>query len=112
MITKNTVVGISIGTIGGVLAFLWVAIGTVQGYMEQVDNNSKSVKQIVLSLELMRINQQIDSLQQERRSLKRQLRDDPNNDLILDQLEDIQDELKALDTLKECVTDPEKEVCK
>ena len=65
-----------------------------------------------MSLELIRIDNQIDSLQTERRSLKRQLRNDPNNDLILDQLEEVKDELNALDTLKECTIDPVKEVCK
>ena len=111
-VTKNTVVSVSIGTLLTLAAPIWFGVTKVQGAVSQIEQNTKSVKVIVTSLELIRIDNQIDALQRERREINRQLRKDPDNDLLLKQQDEINDELHALENLRDCIVDPDKEVCK
>jgi hypothetical protein len=111
-ITKNHVIGISIGTFLSLFAGMWFTVGEVQGYITQITMNTQAIQGVVLSLELSRVDRQIEGFKKERRELKRQLRDDPGNGLLIDQIMELDDSIEDTQIIRECVVDPTKEVCK
>ena len=111
-LTKNSVIGISVGTFFSLMAGMWLTVSEVQGYVTQITANTQAIQAIVMSLELGRIDRQIEGLKKERRDLKRKLRVDPGNDLLLDQVDELNDSIEDSQIVRECVVDPNKEVCK
>ena len=73
MITKDTIIGGSVATFATLVIGIWAASGTVQGYITQLATNTVSISAIVTSLELSRIDRQIEGFKKERRDLKEQL---------------------------------------
>lgn len=111
-ITKNTMISMSIASLLSMGGGLWFTIEKVQGAFEQLNTNTKSIQVIVTSLELTRIDQQLNDFKRERRNLNRDLRADPINDLLLDQLDELNDAIENTLLIRACVIDSQKEVCK
>jgi len=112
MITKDTIIGGSVATFATLIMGTWAASGTVQGYISQIAANTLSISAIVTSLELSRIDRQIEGFRKELRDLKRQLREDPGNGLLQDQILEVEDSITASLLVRSCIEDPQKEVCK
>ena len=112
MITKDTIIGGSVATFLTIGAGIWAASGTVQGHIAQIVLNTQAIASVVTSLELSRIDRQIEVFKKERRDLKRQLRDDPNNGLLQDQILELDDSIRYSEIVRECIVDPAKAICK
>ena len=110
-ISKNSIIGMSVSTFLGVLTALWVASGTVQGYLNQQASNTAAIAAVVLSLDISRVDRMIQALQKERRELKRRMREEPDNGLLHDQLEELNDAIEYQSKIRECVINPELKVC-
>ena len=93
---KNTVVGVSVGTLVSVVAFVWMASGLGRPvFASDLEKLDKKIS--VAVLDLARQN-----LQSELRGAKRELRQDPNNDDIEEDIDDIEDEIEEIDDKIEC----------
>lgn len=112
MITKDSVVGIGIGTLLTLVVGIWGVSTKVQGYITQISMNTQAIQSVVQSLELSRIDRQIEGFKKERRELKRTLREDPDNGLLHDQILELDDSIDDADKVRECIIDPTKKVCK
>jgi len=106
-LNKKTIVSTSIGTLMAAAGGMWVVSGELQAAAAQIAMNTQSIQQ----LELRSVNSEIARLKTERRSLNRQARQYPNNTLLIEQLEEVQDEIDALIVVRDCMIDPTKEVC-
>ena len=111
IVSRNSVFGISLGTFFLVVGAIWVSAEKVQGYIVQIDANTVAIQLVAKSLKLGRLDDEIADLKSERRDLNRELRRDPENDLIIEQLEEIEDEIEALGLIRECVIEPNGRVC-
>jgi hypothetical protein len=89
--------------IAAVGTWAWAATGDIHGYIQQITANTEAIQMVSTSLKLGRVNDEIADLKRERRELRRELRDDPENDLILEQIEVIDDELEELEKVRECI---------
>jgi len=129
MLTKNTMVG---GSVGGVLAVLygiWILTSSVNAYTAQIETNTaatiantiavvpiaanttaiaentKAIDALSTSLKLSRIDGWTSDAQRERRELKRELLADPDNELIIEQIGTLDDEIKRYGDIRKCVSD-------
>ena len=107
LLNKKTIVSGSIGTLMALSGGIYVASEKVQATVFQVAANSVSIQ----SLEVRAIQSDIALLKKEQRELRRELRNDPENDYVLEDLEEVEDELEALELVRECMLDPKMEVC-
>jgi hypothetical protein len=107
LLSKKTIVSTSIGTLLTMSGGIYMASEKVNAATTQIAMNTVSIQ----SLELRMIQSDIADLKQERRDLKRELREDPENPYVLQDLEEVEDELHALELVRECLIDPEREVC-
>jgi hypothetical protein len=109
-IGKNTVLSVSLGTLGGVAFVMWQAFGVYDGLTDSVYSNTEATKknsqqlaEVVHSLEMSRIDRRIDNAKKELRQIERWLRDDPEDDILLDQRDDLEDEIERLDKIRDCL---------
>ncbi len=102
-ITRNTVVSTSLATIVAVAWAMWLFMGDLQGYMNQIVSNTMAIQSLAKAVEVGRVSDEIGDLRREKRELKRALRKDPENDLIMDQLEDIEDSIENKTIIKACI---------
>ena len=79
----------------------------VQATVFQVAANVVSIQ----SLELRAVMKDIAYLKKEQRELNRELRTDPDDENIIEDIEEVRDEMEALELQRDCLLDPEKEVC-
>ena len=48
-LTKNSVIGISVGTFFSLMAGMWLTVSEVQGYVTQITANTQAIQAIVRS---------------------------------------------------------------
>jgi uncharacterized membrane protein YgaE (UPF0421/DUF939 family) len=111
MITSKTTIGVSIGSVLALASTIWLFTGKAHGYITAIEANTVAISLLATSVELARIGDDIGDIKKEIRELKRDLRHDPDNDLIIDQIEDLEDELEELEKLYSCLAAGNK-VCK
>jgi len=107
LLNKKTIVSTSIGTLMALSGGIYIASEKVNATVFQVAANVLSIQ----SLEVRAIQSDIALLKKEERELRRELRGDPENEYILIDLEEVEDELEELELVRECMLDPEQEVC-
>ena len=110
-LTKDTGVRFSLATAMVMIIWMGGASWKVFGYVQTIAANTVAIQNVAQSLKLGRLDREIADLKSEKRDLNRELRRDPENDLIIEQLEEIGDEVEDLENVRECVIDPEKKVC-
>ena len=111
LITKNSVIGMSLTTLIATVLGIWSFSGKAQSYITQIGLNTQAIQAVVQSLELSRVDRQIEGLKSERREINREIRGDPANSLLLDQLDEINDSIETELLKRQCIEDPAKEVC-
>jgi len=102
-IGKNTVVGVSLGTLVAAIFAIWMASGIgrplfasdLVAIEESIENLDKKTSVAVLNLAKQ-------NLQSELRGANRELRVDPQNGDIEDDITVIEDEIKEIDTKIDC----------
>ena len=102
-IGKNTVVGVSVGTLIAAIFAIWMVSGLGRPLFasdlvvieESIENLDKKTSVAVLNLAKQ-------NLQSELRGAKRELRQDPENGDIEDDIGVIEDEIEEIDTKIDC----------
>ena len=112
MINKDSIIGIGVGTFLTLIVGIWGVSGKVQGHIAQILANTSAIQGVVMSLELSRVDRQIEGFKKERRELKRKLRNDPGNGLLHDQILELDDSIENAQFVRQCVVDPTKTICK
>ena len=107
LLNKKTIISTSVGTLMAVAVGIYTVSDKVQATVFQVAANVVSIQ----SLELRAVLKDIAYLKKEQRELNRELRGNPNDDNIIEDIEEVEDELEALELVRDCLLDPEKEVC-
>jgi flagellar motility protein MotE (MotC chaperone) len=107
LLSKKTIVSGSIGSLVALAGGIYVASDKVQATVYQVAANTQSIE----SIKINRVREFIADLKKERRSIRRELRQDHNDPELLEELEEVNDAIKAAEMLLECMLDPETEVC-
>ena len=107
-LNKKTIVSTSIGTLMAASGALWVVAADFNTAVAQINQNTLSIT----SLEIHSIDSELGSLRKEKRSLNRELREYPGDTILLEDLEEIDDEIDELSLIRECLVDPDVEVCR
>jgi len=110
-VKRSSKIGISIGGIVAALSMGWTVTTSVVALAAQVEANTGQIQAVVMSLEIGRVDDLIADLQSERRELRRELRRDPENDLVIDQMDMLGDEIEKSKAIRECITNPDQDVC-
>ena len=108
LLNKKTIVSGSIGTLMALSGGIYVASEKVQAAVFQISANASSIH----SLEVRIIKAEIALLKKEQRELRSELREDPENEYVMEDLEEVDDELEALELVRECMLNPEMEICR
>jgi hypothetical protein len=106
-LSKKTLVSTSIGTLMAAAGGLWVIAADFNEAVAQINSNTKSIE----SLEIRSIDSELGGLRKEKRALNRELRQYPEDMILLYDLEEVEDEMAVLSLIRECLIDPNKEVC-
>jgi hypothetical protein len=109
-ISPDTTVKINLGLIVIILIWAFGVSWKAYGYVTAISTNSAAIQSVSTSLKVGRISDEIGDLKRERRNLSRDLRDDPQNELLADQIAEIDDEIEELERKLKCVTEGNK-VC-
>ena len=116
-LSKNTKLTASIGTIVGVVAFMWASFQTADAYIDMIVTNAESVQILKAGLRLNTLDDQIGDLKRERREVREKIReldpvtDDADIDAYEGDIDEIEDELERLIHIRECVIKMEAKVC-
>lgn len=110
-LSKDTGIRVSLGLVVAIILYLGSASWKVFGYVATIAANTVAIQNIAKSLELGRLGDEIGDLRKEKRELNRELRKEPDSDILYDQLDEIQDEIEELEHERDCVEDPDKTVC-
>lgn len=103
MINKNTVVGISIGTLGSVLVGMWLLVAEVHAWVSKIEANTNAIAMLSSDVKLSRVYDMIGDLRRERRGLIRDLELQPEDRVIQQQIEDVEDEIEMLERVLDCL---------
>lgn len=113
-ITKNTVVGMSLGTITVIIVFVWTALGIGRPLfasdLERIENKIDGYQhsteekidwyQTSTAIQILSIRRA--ALQAELREVKRDVRRNPDDGDAMDDADEITDEIKELDVRIAC----------
>ena len=108
LLNKKTIVSGSIGSLLALTGGIYLASEKVNATVFQVAVNTSAIK----SLELKDVQTAIASFKKERREIRRDLRSHPDDIDLMEDLEEVEDEIDALQLVQECMISPEDEVCK
>ena len=103
MITKQTMVGVSVGSLAALLASMWLVVSEVQSWVGQISDNTQALAELSRDVKLSRVYDMIGDLRSERRDLRRILEARPNDRVVLDQIEEIDDEIQLLEKILDCL---------
>ena len=102
-ITKNTVVGMSLGTLTVVIVFVWTALGIGRPLfasdLERIEDKIDGY-QTNTSIQILNIRKE--ALQSDLRSAKRDSRRNPDDDDATEDVEEISDDIADLNTKIKC----------
>ena len=107
-LNKKTLVSTSVGTLMAAAGGLWVVAGDFNEAQAQIDQNTMSIK----SMEIQWIDSDLRDLKKERRELNREMRAHPNDLILLEDSEENADDIAELMEVKECLLNPEVDVCR
>ena len=102
-IGKNTVVGVSLGTLVAVFVAVWTMLDIGRPlFASDLVRIEQSIHVMDVKNSLAICNLAKQGLKSELRGARRELREDPDNRHIEEDIEDIQSEIKDLDTKIAC----------
>ncbi|KKL74019.1 hypothetical protein LCGC14_2069090 [marine sediment metagenome] len=102
-IGKNTVVGVSVGTLVAGLFAIWMVSGIGRPlFASDLVIIEQSIERLDKKTSVAVLNLAKQNLQTELRGIKRELRLDPNNGDIEDDVVVIENEIKEIDTKIDC----------
>ena len=107
-LNKKTLVSTSIGTLMAAAGGLWVVAGDFNEAVAQIQQNTLQIK----SLEIRSIDSELSGLRKEKRTINRELREYPDDIILLEDLEEVDDEIRELEGIRECIVNPDIEVCR
>ena len=110
-LSSDTVVKVNLATLASVLLFLGSASWVAFGYAAQVDENTQGIDEIVRSLEISRVSDDISDMKTQRRELRMQQRQYPDDLDIPADIDMLEDELEDAVLVKECLLEPDKTNC-
>ena len=87
---------------------LWVVAGDFNQAVAQIQQNTMHIQ----SLEIRSIDSELTALRKEKRSINRELRQYPDDIILLEDLEEVDDEITELENIRECIVNPDIEVCR
>lgn len=102
-ITKNTVVGISAGTIAGIIGAVWVGAGIGRPlFAADLERIEKKIDtyQTTTAVQILSIRKE--ALKSELREARRDLRADPKDTKAMEDIDDIRDDIDDLDERIKC----------
>lgn len=102
-LTKNTIFGCSIGSALALIVAVWILSSEVRAWMDKIEANTSAIAMLAMTVDLRGVNDEIGDLKKELRELYRALRYDPENDLILDQIADVEDAIEELENIRDCI---------
>lgn len=115
-LTKDSVVGISLGTLVSIILVTAYAVNHTNGVETRItdafdkisvvaDNankNATAIHELERAVQIQAVRGEISDLEAEERTLKRELRQDPDNDLILDQIYSVEAKIEDLKEVLRC----------
>lgn len=102
-ITKNTVVGVSLGTLVAIIAAAWSLSGLGRPlFAADLAQIEASIAGLDKKTSVAVLNLAKQNLQSELRGAKRELRQDPNNADIEDDIDEIEDGIEEIDDKITC----------
>jgi len=107
LLSKKTIVSGSIGTLMAMAGGVYVFAADVAEIKHQINLNLTAIEQIKLNA----VHNWIADLKQERREVRRELRSDPDDQYLLEDLDEVEDALEAAELVRECMVNPEQKVC-
>ena len=102
-ITKNTVVGASIGTIVLVIMSLWTILGIGRPLFAsdlKVIEKKIDAHQVTIAVQILSIRK--DALQSDLRTAERDVRHNPTDDAAADDVSDIKSDIKEIEKKIDC----------
>ncbi|MCZ6775249.1 MAG: hypothetical protein O7D34_02190 [Ignavibacteria bacterium] len=97
-ISKNTMVGMSVGTITAIIAAGWIGLGIGRPlFASDLVVIEESIERLDKKTSVAILNLGKQSLETELRGAKRELRKDPDNDNIGDDIDEIEGEIEDID---------------
>lgn len=117
--TKDTAVGTTMGTIGGLVLATWIGSQAysdldtrITGAISMASANAEAVTSLELRVEINATKRLIAETEREQRELQRILRSDPDNLLALDQSLGLEADLRNLGNKLKCLENTRRvEVC-
>jgi len=107
-LNKKTLVSTSIGTLMAAAGGLWVVAGDFNAAVAQIERNTLQIQ----SLEIRSVDSELTGLRKEKRSLNRELREYPGDVILIEDLEEVDDEITELEKIRDCLVNPDIEVCR
>ncbi len=102
-VTKNTVVGLSIGTIFTIISIIWIAAGIGRPLfaadLERIENKIDDY-QTTTAIQILDIRKS--ALQSELRVAEREVRHNPQDDDAVEDVKEIESDIKEIDTKITC----------
>ena len=107
LLNKKTIVSTSIGTLMALSGGVWVAANEVHEVKVQVAANANHIE----AFDVRSVDMRLELAKQERREIRRALRAHPADQYLLEDRDEVEDKITALEALRECVLDPEVVEC-
>jgi len=102
-LTKNTVVGVSVGTLCSIIIAVWVASGIGRPlFAADLNRIEEKIDGYQTSTAIQILNIRKSALKSELRHAKREVRDDPSDTEAADDVEEISDDIAELDAKINC----------
>ena len=102
-ITKNTVVGVSIGTLAAIIVFIWTALGIGRPlFAADLERIEKKIDTYQTTTAVQILNIRKEALKSELRAAKRDVRSNPSDTNAAEDVDDIEGDIKDLDTRIAC----------
>ena len=102
-LTKNTVVGVSLGTIVAATIAIWTILGIGRPlFASDLQRIEQSIASLDAKTSVGVLNLAKQNLQSELRSAKRELRLDPSNGDIEEDIDEIEDDIEDIDDKIDC----------
>lgn len=102
-ITKNTVVGVSLGTLAAIIVFIWTALGIGRPlFASDLERIEKKIDSYQTNTAVQILNIRKEALKSELRAAKREVRGDPDDADAAEDVDEIESDISDLDERIKC----------
>jgi hypothetical protein len=107
LLNKKTIVSTSIGTLMAMSAVVWTVAGQFNEAVAQIARNTGSIAGFSIS----QVDLELALAKKERRELRRDLRETPNDEYLLEDMDEVDDNIHRLSELRSCLINPNIKQC-